>query len=115
MIIKSNQNLYSPNRLGSKPRTKTGFANAATARKTLKNIAHFDMAYQKQVVITMYNRARYHPHRTAEMLKAMKVYASWMKKHDIRTTSTSRYTSKSRHTSRIKTKSTKSRTKKYNR
>jgi capsule polysaccharide modification protein KpsS len=79
---KTNQNLYSPNRLGSKPRTKTGFANATTARKTLKNIAHFDMTYQKQVVITMYNRAKFHPHRTHDMLKAMKVYSSWMAKYN---------------------------------
>jgi capsule polysaccharide modification protein KpsS len=82
---KTNQNLYSPNRLGSKPRTKTGFANAATARKTLKNIAHFDMTYQKQVVITMYNRAKFHPHRTHDMLNAMKVYSSWMAKHNKKT------------------------------
>jgi hypothetical protein len=47
------QNLYSPNRIG-KPKTKTGFANATSARMTLKNIAPYDLTYQKQVVITMY-------------------------------------------------------------
>ena len=48
------QDLYSPNKPGAHPRTKIGFANATTARKTLRNIAGMDMTYQKQVVITMY-------------------------------------------------------------
>ena len=39
----------------------SGFANASIARKTLKNITQYDLNYQKQVVITMYNRAKYHP------------------------------------------------------
>ena len=72
------QDLYSPNKPGAHPRTKTGFANATTARKTLRNIAGMDMTYQKQVVITMYNRAKYHPHRTSKMLDAMRVYCKWM-------------------------------------
>jgi hypothetical protein len=38
------------------------------------------MTYQKQVVITMYNRAKYHPHQTPEMKDAMKVYDEWLKK-----------------------------------
>jgi hypothetical protein len=36
IIKKTNQNLYSPNKSGEKPRTKTGFANSTIARKTLK-------------------------------------------------------------------------------
>ena len=79
--IKKYQDLYSPNKPGARPRTKTGFANAATARQTLRNIAGMDMTYQKQVVITMYNRAKYHPHRTQAMLEAMSVYSRWMKKN----------------------------------
>lgn len=75
--------LYSPNRIG-KPKTKTGFANAATARMTLKNIAPYDKTYQKQVVITMYNRARFHPHRTLAMQQAMSIYAKWMKTNKIK-------------------------------
>jgi hypothetical protein len=82
---KSKQNLYSPNKPGAKPRTKTGFANATTARKTLKNISRMNKTYQKQVVITMYNRAKYHPHRTKSMKDAMRVYSQWMKKHQTKT------------------------------
>ena len=77
------KNLYSPNKPGKMPRTKTGFKNSTTARKTLKNIHKMDKTYQKQVVITMYNRAKYHPHQTKNMLEAMKVYSQWMKKNGL--------------------------------
>ena len=77
------KNLYSPNKPGKLPRTKTGFKNSKTARKTLKNIHKMDKTYQKQVVITMYNRAKYHPHQTKTMLEAMKIYSQWMKKNGI--------------------------------
>ena len=80
-------NLYSPNRTGH-PRVKTGFATARIAKQTLKNIALYNINYQKQVVITMYNRAKYHPHRTADMTQAMKEYAKWMKTHKIKLTKT---------------------------
>ena len=78
------KNLYSPNKPGRKPRTKTGFKDSSTARKTLKNISKMDKNYQKQVVITMYNRAKYHPHRTSKMQDAMHVYSQWMKKNGIK-------------------------------
>jgi len=77
------KNLYSPNKPGELPRTKTGFKNSTIARKTLKNIHKMDKTYQKQVVITMYNRAKYHPHQTKTMLEAMKIYSQWMKKNGI--------------------------------
>ena len=80
------QNLYSPNKSGKLPRTKTGFKNSTTARKTLKNIAKMDKIYQKEVVITMYNRAKYHPHRTSKMQEAMRIYSRWMKKNGVITT-----------------------------
>jgi hypothetical protein len=87
------QNLYSPNRIG-KPKTKTGFANATSARMTLKNIAPYDLTYQKQVVITMYNRALYHPNRTPQMKEAMAVYATWMNKNKIKYSRSKRKTRK---------------------
>ncbi len=81
-------NLYSPNRLGKKPRVVTGFANSKIAKKTLKNIKKYDMNYQKQVVITMYNRAKFHPNRTKLMENAMKVFSDWMKTHNIKVSRT---------------------------
>lgn len=76
-------NLYSPNRYGFKPRVRTGFSNIKIAKQTLKNIKKYDKNYQKQVVITMYNRAKFHPHRTKFMEQAMKVFSNWMKKNYI--------------------------------
>ena len=35
---------------------------------------------QKQIVITMYNRAKFYPHITKDMKEAMKVYDKWLKK-----------------------------------
>jgi hypothetical protein len=78
------QQLYSPNKGNKKPKTETGFANASIARKTLKNIKQYDLNYQKQVVITMYNRAKYHPHHNQAMQTAMNVYKKWMKQHNIK-------------------------------
>jgi hypothetical protein len=56
----------------------TGYKDEATAKRTLKLIANRDLTYQKQVVNTMYNRAKYHPHQTNDMLKAMYVYSKWL-------------------------------------
>ena len=39
------------------------------------------MIYQKQVVNTMYNRAKYHPHQTDKMREAMKVFKEWLDKN----------------------------------
>jgi len=88
MIGKSD--LYSPNRIG-KPRTSTGFATAQKAKQTLKNISKYNKTYQKQVVITMYNRAKYHPHRTESMQNAMKIYSNWMKANQIKLTRKSKH------------------------
>jgi len=100
------QNLYSPNKPGMFPRTNTGFKNANTARKTLKNIQQMNKTYQKQVVITMYNRAKYHPHRTNNMLNAMQVYKQWMKKNGIHTTKTTKTPKTTKTTKTTKTPKT---------
>ena len=39
------------------------------------------MIYQKQVVNTMYNRAKYHPYQTEDMREAMKVFEKWLQKN----------------------------------
>jgi hypothetical protein len=58
----------------------TGFKNKQKALDTLEIIKNRDIVYQKQVVNTMYNRAKYHPHQTLEMKDAMAVFANWLKK-----------------------------------
>ena len=77
-------NLYSPNRLGKTPRVKTGFSNKKIAKQTIKNIEKYDKNYQKQVVITMYNRAKFHPYRTKFMVEAMNIFSNWMKKNGVK-------------------------------
>jgi hypothetical protein len=73
-----NKSLYSDNH--PKTSTKgTGFKNKQKALDTLEIIKNRDIIYQKQVVTTMYNRAKYHPHQTPDMKEAMKVYAKWLK------------------------------------
>lgn len=63
----------------------TGFANKEKAVTTLELIKDYNLTYQKQVVLTMYNRAKFHPHQTNNMLEAMKVYRKWLKTHKIKT------------------------------
>ena len=70
---KVNKSLYEDKH--PKTSTKgTGFKNKQKAIETLKIIKDRDMIYQKQVVNTMYNRAKYHPHQTEEMIESMKVF-----------------------------------------
>jgi hypothetical protein len=58
----------------------TGFKNKEKAIETLKIIKDRDIIYQKQVVNTMYNRAKYHPHQTSGMKDAMKIFKDWLNK-----------------------------------
>ncbi len=59
-----------------------GYKDEQTAKKTLKLINKKPLIYQKQVVNTMYNRAKYHKYRTKDMLEAMKVFKSWLDKNN---------------------------------
>ncbi len=77
---KGNTSLYSDDH----PTTSTkgtGFKNKQKALDTLKIIKDRDIIYQKQVVNTMYNRAKYHPYQTKEMREAMKVFKKWLQKN----------------------------------
>ena len=78
--MKKNTSLYSDDH----PETSTkgtGFKDKQKALDTLKIIKNRDLTYQKLIVVTMYNRAKYHPHQTKEMKDAMKVYFDWLKKY----------------------------------
>lgn len=75
-----NTSLYEDNH----PETSTkglGFKDKEKAIETLKIIKNRDLTYQKQVVNTMYNRAKYHPYQTKDMREAMKVFKEWLKKN----------------------------------
>jgi len=80
MKKKVNTSLYEDNH--PKTSTKgTGFKDKQKALDTLEIIKDSDMIYQKQVVNTMYNRAKYHPHQTETMREAMKVFEKWLQKN----------------------------------
>ena len=63
----------------------TGYANKEKALYTINLIQKYDLNYQKQVIITIYNRAKYHRYQTQGMLDAMKIYKKWLKLYNIKT------------------------------
>lgn len=63
------------------PRVKgTGYGSKEKARKTLKKIKGKPKALQKQIITTMYYRAKYHKYQTDGMRNAMKVYKPFLHK-----------------------------------
>ncbi len=56
----------------------TGFKDKATANHTIKIISKRSLRYQFDVVNTMYNRAKYHPHITDDMKEAMIIFKKWL-------------------------------------
>ncbi len=77
---KINYSLYNDDH--PKTSTKgTGFKDKQKAIDTLEIIKDRELTYQKQVVNTMYNRAKQHPHQTENMKEAMKIFDSWLKKN----------------------------------
>jgi hypothetical protein len=77
---KINKSLYE-DKHPEKSTKGTGFKNKEKAIDTLKIIKDRDLIYQKQVVNTMYNRAKYHPYQTKEMKEAMKIFKDWLNKN----------------------------------
>ena len=59
----------------------TGFKDKQKALDTLNIIKDRDLVYQKQVLTTMYNRAKYHPNQTPSMKEAMGIFKKWLKKN----------------------------------
>ncbi len=59
----------------------TGFKNAIIANNTIKLVKKRSLKYQFDVINTMYNRAKYHPNKTKDMIDAMKIFKSWLKSY----------------------------------
>ena len=70
-------NLYSDHH-PNKSLKNTGFKDIKTAEKTIKLIEKRSLKYQFDVINTMYNRAKYHPHKTKNMEDAMKIFKKWL-------------------------------------
>ena len=47
-------------------------------KKSLKNTGFKDL---KTAISTMYNRAKYHPHKTLQMNSAMIIFKQWLNKY----------------------------------
>tara|TARA_Y100000780_G_C13676321_1_gene414329 strand:- start:1334 stop:1999 length:666 start_codon:yes stop_codon:yes gene_type:complete len=80
MVKKSNMKLYTDDR----PKTTikgTGFKDKKTAKKTIKLIKNRSIMYKKALVITMLNRAKYHPHKNENMEEAIEVFEDWMEEN----------------------------------
>jgi len=76
---KKNFSLYSDDN----PKTTIkglGFKDADKAKETIKLIRKKDVTYQKQVINTMINRAKYHPNQTKEMKEAIKIFKEYYKR-----------------------------------
>lgn len=72
--------LYS-NRHPNRTIKGTGFKNKKTALKTIEIIRFRSPTYQFNVINTMFNRAKYHPHQTKEMREAIEIFSNWLKKY----------------------------------
>ncbi len=59
----------------------TGFKNKNTANHTINLVSKRSLRYQFDVINTMYNRAKYHPHITDDMKKAMSSFKKWLKNY----------------------------------
>ena len=73
--------LYNPNKNPKKSVKNTGFKDKEKALETLKIIKDLDKTHQMQIVVTMYYRAEYHPHKTKSMKEAQKIFKQWIEKH----------------------------------
>jgi hypothetical protein len=77
---KTNKSLYEDKHPESSLKN-TGYKNKQKALDTLNIIKNKNIIYQKQIVNTMYNRAKYHPHQTEAMKEAMIVFEKWLQKN----------------------------------
>ncbi len=59
----------------------TGFKDINTANHTINIVSKRSLRYQFDIINTMYNRAKYHPHVTDDMKQAMSVFKKWLKNY----------------------------------
>ena len=95
--------LYNNARDPTKKTLGTGYGSRLKAVQTLKIIKTVPKTKQTQIVVTMFNRAKFHKYRTKDMESAMRVFSTWMKKRGIKHSFQKR-SSKVRRTKSKKTK-----------
>lgn len=57
---------------------KVGFKDKKAALESLEKIKKKSKSYQVKVIITLYYRAKFHPHQTKEMRSAMRIFRKWL-------------------------------------
>jgi len=62
----------------------TGYKNEEKAKYTIKIIKKLPLYKQFQIINVLYNRAKYHPHKTNDIKKAMKIFNKWLKKYELK-------------------------------
>jgi hypothetical protein len=60
-------------------KVKAQYGTAERARQTLKRLRGKPKAYQRQVAVTMYYRAKHHKYQTKGMKEAMRIYGRYLK------------------------------------
>ena len=76
--------LYNNAKNPTKKTLGTGYGTKEKALDTLEIIKKLPEIKQKQIVITMFNRAKFHKYQTPGMRSAMKVFAKWLKERNIK-------------------------------
>ncbi len=71
--------LFNDNPRG-RSKIKAGYGTPERARQTIKKLRGKPKAYQRQVAVTMYYRAKHHKYQTSGMKKAMGIYGKFLKK-----------------------------------
>jgi hypothetical protein len=61
-----------------KSKVKAQYGTKERAQQTLKRLRGKPKAYQRQVAVTMYYRAKHHKYQTKGMKEAMKVYGHFL-------------------------------------
>ncbi len=59
-------------------KVKAQYGTKERAQQTLKRLRGKPKAYQRQVAVTMYYRAKHHKYQTKGMKEAMKVYGHFL-------------------------------------
>jgi len=78
--------LYKPNKNPKKSVKNTGFKDKDKALETIKIVKDLDKNHQMQIILTMYYRAQYHPHKTKNMEEAQKIFKKWLDKRNVKIT-----------------------------
>jgi len=76
--------LYKPNKNPKKSVKNTGFKNKKKALETIKIVKDLEKNHQMQIILTMYYRAEYHPHKTKDMKEAQKIFKKWLAKRKVK-------------------------------